>query len=62
MRKSDDWMKKCMGFRVKGRRPVGRPRRTWLESASDITCGIQSNQSSIIIECNQSDNIFILKL
>ena len=25
-------MKKCMDFRVKGRRPVGRPRRTWLES------------------------------
>ena len=25
-------MNKCMDFRVKGRRPVGRPRRTWLES------------------------------
>ena len=25
-------MKKCMEFRVEGRRPVGRPRRTWLES------------------------------
>ena len=25
-------MKKCMGFRVEGRRPVGRPRSTWLES------------------------------
>ena len=25
----DDWVKKCMGFRVEGRRPVGRPRRTW---------------------------------
>ena len=24
-------MKKCMEFRVEGRRPVGRPRRTWLE-------------------------------
>ena len=32
MRKNDeDWMKKCMKFRVEGRRPVGRP-RTWLES------------------------------
>ena len=31
MRKSDDdWVKKCMEFRVKGRRPLGRPRRTWL--------------------------------
>ena len=33
MRKSDeDWVKKCMEYRVEGRRPVGRPRRTWLES------------------------------
>ena len=33
MRKSDeDWVKKCMEFRVEGRRPVGRPRRTYLES------------------------------
>ena len=23
-------MKKCMEFSVEGRRPVGRPRRTWL--------------------------------
>ena len=25
-------MKKCMEYRVEGRRPVGRPRQTWLES------------------------------
>ena len=25
-------MKKCMGYRVEGRRPVGRLRKTWLES------------------------------
>ena len=25
-------MKKWMEFRVEGRRPVGRPRKTWLES------------------------------
>ena len=28
----EDWVKKCMEFRVEGRRPAGRPRRTWLES------------------------------
>ena len=34
MRKNyEDWVEKCMEFRVEGRRrPVGRPRRTWLES------------------------------
>ena len=25
-------MKKCMEYRIEGRRPVGRPRKTWLES------------------------------
>ena len=33
MRKSDEyWVKKCMEYRVEGRRPIRRPRRTWLES------------------------------
>ena len=33
MRKGDeDWVKKCLEYRVEGRRPVGRPRKTWLES------------------------------
>ena len=39
MRKSgEDWLKKCMEFRVEDSRPVGRPRRAWLESVeSDMT-------------------------
>ena len=39
MRKSnEDWVKKCMEYRVEGRRPVGKPRRTWLESVeADMT-------------------------
>ena len=33
MRQGDeDWVKNCMEYRVEGRRPVGRPRKTWLES------------------------------
>ena len=33
MRKGDeDWVKKCMEYRVEGRRLVGRPIKTWLES------------------------------
>ena len=33
MRKGDDdWVKKCMEYRVEGRRPVGRSRKTWLVS------------------------------
>ena len=33
MRKGDeDWVKNCMEYRVESRRPVGRSRKTWLES------------------------------
>ena len=33
MKKGEDgWVKKCMEFGVEGRIPVGRPRRTLLES------------------------------
>ena len=33
MRKGDeDWMKTCMEYRVEGRTPVGKLRKTWLES------------------------------
>ena len=28
----EDWVKKCMEYRVEGRRPAGRPRKTWLDS------------------------------
>ena len=28
----EDWVNKCMEFKVEGRRPVGTPRSTWLES------------------------------
>ena len=52
MRKGDeDWVKKCMEYRVEGRRPVGRPvgrpRKTWLESVeadSMIHCIESSRQ------------------
>ena len=34
MSKSDEnLVKKCMEFRVEGKRPIGRPRRTWLEGS-----------------------------
>ena len=33
MRKGDEnWVKNCMEYRVEGRRSVGRPRKTWLDS------------------------------
>ena len=30
-KEDDDWVKKCMEYKVEGRRPRGRPKRTWRE-------------------------------
>jgi len=30
-REDDDWVKKFMEYEVEGRRPTGRPKRTWRE-------------------------------
>ena len=32
-KRDEYWVKKCIEFRVEGRRLVGRPRRTWLEGS-----------------------------
>ena len=37
----EDWVKKCMDFRVEGRRPVRRPGRTWLESVEADTADLE---------------------
>ena len=40
----EDWVKKCMEFSVEGRRPVGRPRRTWLESVEADMAELRSTE------------------
>ena len=44
IRKGDeDWVKKCIELRVEGRKPAGRPSRTWLES-------VEANMAELEIE------------
>ena len=46
MRKGDeDWVKRCMECRVEGRRPVGRPRKTWLESVEAYMAELEIDRS-----------------
>ena len=53
MRKGDDdWVKKCMEYRVEGRRPVGRPRKTWLESVEADMPNLRSTKKMSMIEGN----------
>ena len=48
MRKGDeDWVKKCMEFTVEGRRPVGRPRRTLLESVEADMTKLEINKEDV---------------
>ena len=53
MRKGDeDWVKKCMEYRVEGRRPVGRPRKTWLESVEVDMAELEIDKEDAMIEVN----------
>ena len=43
----EDWMKKCMMCRVEGRRPVGRLRKTWLESVEADMAELEINKEDV---------------
>ena len=40
-------MKKCMEYRVEGRRPVGRPRKTWLESVEGDMAELEIDKENV---------------
>ena len=37
----------CMEYRVEGRRPVGRPRRTWLESLEQVIAEFEIDREDV---------------
>ena len=43
----EDWVKKCMEYRVEGRRPVGRARRTWLESVEAAMAKLEIEKEDV---------------
>ena len=51
-----DWVKKCMEYRVEGRRPVVRPRKTWLESVEADMTGINGGKRSINYNRNVAES------
>ena len=40
-------MKKCMEYRVEGRRPVGRPRKTWLEIVETDMAKLETDKEDV---------------
>ena len=62
IRKGDeDWMKKCMEYRVGGRRPVGRPRKTWLESVEMDMAEIEIDKEDIHDRSKWRRNVNVMK-
>ena len=48
MRKGDEgWVRKCMEFKVEGRRSFGTPRRTWLESVDAVMAELEINRENV---------------
>ena len=58
MRKGDeDWVRKCMEFRVEGRRLVGRPRRTWLDSVEADMAELEIDKEDVHDRKNWRRNV-----
>ena len=43
----EDWVKKCMEYRVECRRPVGIPRNTWLDSVEADMAELEINKEDV---------------
>ena len=62
MRKGDkDWVKKCMKYRVEGRRPVGRPRKTWLESVEADMAELEIDKDDVHDRSKWRRNVNVMK-
>ena len=52
--KNDEyWVKKCMEIRVKGKRPVGRPIKTWLENVEAYMAELEIDMKT---ECYEEED------
>ena len=62
MRKGDeDWVKKCMAYRVEGRRLVGRPRKTWLESVEADMAELEIDKEDVHARRKWRRNVNVMK-
>ena len=62
MRKGDgDWVKKCMEYRVEGRRPVGRPRKIWLESVEADMAELEIDKEDVHDRSKWRRNVNVMK-
>ena len=58
MREGDEhWVKKCMEHRVEGRRPVGRPRKKWVESVEADMAKLEIDKEDVHDRKNWRRNV-----
>ena len=53
--------KKCMAYRVEGRRPVGRPRKTWLESVEADMAELEIDKEDVHDRSKWRRNVNVMK-
>ena len=57
MKKCDeDWVKKCMEFRVEGRRLVGRPIKSWSGSVEADMAELEIDKEDVHVYNKQQSN------
>ena len=62
MRKGDeDWVKKLIEYRVEGRKPVGRPRKTWLESVEADMDELEIDKEDVHDRSKWRRNVNVMK-
>ena len=62
MRKGDeDWVKTCMEYRVEGKRPFGRPRKTWLESVEADMVELEIDKEDVHDRRKWRRNVNVMK-
>ena len=54
-------VKKCMEYRVEGRRPVGRPRKTWLESVEMDMAKFEIDKEDVHDRSKWRRNVNVMK-
>ena len=57
----EDWVKKCKEYRVECRRPVGRLRKTWLESVEADMAELDINKEDVHDRRKWRRNVNVMK-
>ena len=57
----EDWVKKCMEYRVEGRRPAGRPRKTLLESVEADMAELEIDKEDVHVRSKERRNVNVMK-